>query len=606
MLKIGEEIREKNFSAFEKCYGFRPQIRDDEDEIFRMDIARNGEPILFIKGAGYNGTDIRMNSEYDPTYEAMRWVEKYEFKNRRTTIALLGFGAGYHLRALMKKLRPDTMFFIFEPQESLFSFVCRYVDITDLINNDRVKLFVNADQRGLFVNEAIKDVVTFNAETEGISTPFYASDDEFDACCDALSGIMSGQRNYQKARGRASLRCRLYAWNHMREASVLKSLREALPKGIPAVIVSAGPSLNKNVDVLKKIKGHAFIMSSDRALNVLDEHGIEPDVVLSAEPVKDPSFLKYKVAEKISLLCSMQTNYESQKLFKGRCIYFHALYYEGELFGEKVEADLEAVDLGGNVSGACFVACEKLGIDTIILIGQDMAYLDGKHHADESDSGGDDARKLKTIELPGVDGGVVQSCGMWREFRDFFERRIKLNPKLRVIDATEGGALIRGSEVKTLDEVATELSSKNYDVSEAIKNLPKAQSEEEYQEMINKLHSWCDDLDMIKNNANEITTICEQLLKVCKYQNISDKKNNNKLAKLDKYRREIYGTVVNARLEEYWVEDMYSIPDYQFMIRNNEEAMQVFESAIKYYSHLPEDCESLREEVLKAIADGKN
>ncbi len=603
MLQKSEELRKKNFSVFEKRYGFVPQINADEDAIYRMDYAKNGEPILFIRSAAPGGEDLRMNSEYDPAYEASRWAEKFEFVNRRTTTIMLGFGAGYHLKALMKKMRPDTMFYIFEPQEDLFSYICGCMDITDIIGNSRVMLFVNDKQRSLYVTETMMDIVTFNSESEAISTPFYASNVEFEEACEALKVIMFGQRNYQKNRGRASLKCRLYAWTHMREAALLKDLRKALPEGIPAVIVSAGPSLNKNVDVLKKIKGHALIMSSDRALNILDDHGIEPDVVLSAEPVKDPSFLKYKVAEKIQLLCSMQTNSESQKLFKGRCIYFHALHYEDALFGEKVEANLGGLDLGGNVSGACFYACEKLGIKTIVLIGQDMAYLDGKHHADNNDSGGDDARNLETIELPGALGGTVQSCAMWREFRDYFERRIMLNPELRVIDATEGGALIRGSEVKTLEEVATEFEDTNYDIETTIRNIPRAETEEEHVETIAKLQSWCDDLDRIKNNSNEIATICAQLLNVSKYQDIRDKKNNNKLKKLDILRAEIYATTVNSLLEEFWVEDVYSIPDYQFMIRNNEEAIPVFENAREYYSHLPEDCESLKEAILVAISD---
>ncbi|WP_026509872.1 motility associated factor glycosyltransferase family protein [Butyrivibrio sp. LC3010] len=606
MIQKSEEIREKNFREFEKRYGFRPQIDTNEDNYYRMELAKNGDPILFIKGAGLNGADLRMNSEYDPVYESKRWVERFEFINRMTIVLLMGFGVGYSLGALVKKLRPDTKFYVYEPQESVFSYVCGCVDITDFINHPRIFMYVSKEQQGLYVNDVMMNMITYSSETEKIYSPYYAENKEFEECCAALTTIMNAQSNYQQNRGRISLKCRLYAWNHMRNASLLKDLRAVIPEGMPAVIVSAGPSLNKNVDVLKRIKGHALIISSDRAINVLDDHGIEPDMVVTAEPVKDPAFLKYKVAEKIPLLCSMQANSESQKLFKGRCIYFHTFRYEHALFGDRVEADFQGLDLGGNVSGACFVACERLGIKTIILIGQDMAYLDGKHHADKSDSGGDDARNLETIEIPGALGGTVKSCAMWREFRDFFERRIKLNPTLRVIDATEGGALIHGSEVMTLSAVADKLEENTYDITNAVRNLPKAQTDEEYEDTVVKLQKWCDDLDMIARNSEEIATICNQLLNVCKYQDISDKKNNNKINKLDNLRDEIYKTVINSLMEDLWVEDLYSIPGYQFMIRNNEEAIPVFEDAKKYYAHLPEDCKSLKEAILEAIEEGKS
>ena len=170
MISKSEDLREKNFTAFEKVYGFKPQIDPNEDNNYRMGMSKNGMPILFIRGAAA-GADLRMNSEYDPVYEASRWAEKFEFKNRRSTVALLGFGTGYHLSALAEKMRPDTMFYIFEPQEDLFSFVCAYEDLTGIIGNNRVRIFVSKEQHGLYVNETMMDVVTYNSETEAISTP---------------------------------------------------------------------------------------------------------------------------------------------------------------------------------------------------------------------------------------------------------------------------------------------------------------------------------------------------------------------------------------------------------------------------------------------------
>ena len=542
-----------------------------------------------------------MNSLYNPMYEAQRWADKYEYANRRTTIALFGFGFGYYLLALMQKLRPDTVFFIYEPREDLFSFACGFMDFSDIISSDRIRIYLSEERGKVMSQDMIVDLSTNRPEAKGLVTPFYSKDAIFTKTCQEVDLVMESNMNYQRNRGRRAIICRMYAWNHMTKAKIFADLKKVIPSDIPAIIVAAGPSLRKNVEVLKKIKGHALIICTDRAVSVLDEYGIEPDIITSIDAEKDPKYIDYEVAKNAPIMCSYQLNKETQKMFQGRIIFFHSLIYERALMGDKI-GESNGLDMGGNVAGGSFVICQHLGIKTIVLIGQDLAFLDGKHHADGSSDG---VPQLDVVEVEGVDGKPVQSNDMWIQFKQFYERQINLHPDIRVIDATEGGALIKGSEVMTLEEVYEKICTGNYDFRGIFEKLPYAQDYDEYRETVRRENSWIDDLNTMIKNSKEIVTICDQLLRVSKYQDISDPKWGKKMHQLDLLRADIYASVVNVLMEEFWIEDMYGIPDYTMVVRNNKEAIPVFENNIEYFTKFPEDCESLKKEILAAIEEGE-
>ena len=90
-----------------------------------------------------------------------------------------------------------------------------------------------------------------------------------------------------------------------------------------------------------------------------------------------------------------------------------------------------------------------------------------------------------------------------------------------------------------------------------------------------------------------------------KYHDITDPKLYNSFRRIESLINEFLPTQAYKMLKEFWIEDMYSIPDNNFMVRNNEEALPVFENAAAFYSKLPEDCKSLKQEIEKAIEEGE-
>ena len=114
-----------------------------------------------------------------------------------------------------------------------------------------------------------------------------------------------------------------------------------------------------------------------------------------------------------------------------------------------------------------------------------------------------------------------------------------------------------------------------------------------------------EELNQIKENSKLLVDICLGLKKECQYGDIRDKKNENKLSRMSRLMTEIIGKSINYNLENNWVEDMYSIPDKNLMMRSNEEAKAVLESLINYYEKLQTDCMTLKEELKSAIETGK-
>ncbi len=590
-----ENLRNRNFDAFEKRYNVRPKVNQNEDKMYRIETSNDGQPVLFINGA-LSGRDLRLNSSYSPSYEASRWAQYIITPNRRSLVFLMGFSSGIYLRMLLDRYRPDTTFFVYEPNEALFSYVCAFADFTDIISHIRINLFITEYQIKNLTNELLREAITYRSEAQKIVTPFYGEDEFYSNACHQLEASMVTSKDFQEGTAREALKCRIYAWNHMDKSYVLPQLKEKVKPGTAAVIVSAGPSLNKNVDDLSKIKGHAVIICTDRAASVLAEHDIKPDILITMDAEKSSEYLNLDAYKDTYLLASYQTNTETQKLFEGRCIFFHALKYEQELIGDKVGE--QAFDHGGNVAGAAFVVCRDLGIKKIIFVGQDLAFTGGRHHADSRDEGNPDIVKRF------VEGSIeekVETNEMWIAFRDFFERQIAMNLDISVIDATEGGAKIHGAKVKNLNEVANELSGQEFDSSKLFENLEYAQTSKEKEKTVEIIKQWISDLEIIADISKKLEEICGQLIKACKYHDINDAAYSKKRKQLGEYKLMIHKKHVYELMEHLWIKDMYAIPELVLFIRNNEEALPVLENAKEFYSKLPEDCRSLKQELIDSV-----
>ncbi|EJB5816662.1 motility associated factor glycosyltransferase family protein [Campylobacter jejuni] len=239
-------------------------------------------------------------------------------------------------------------------------------------------------------------------------------------------------------------------------------------KGISdtAIIVSTGPSLTKQLPLLKKYASKATIFCADSSYPILAKHGIKPDYVCMLERdeiVAECFNNNFKDFDKdiIFLVASLVHKKTISYLEKNQRKYI--LIIKGQPFARCLGLDdYGYINAGMSVSHMAYELAENLGHKNIILIGQDLAYAkDGQTHSQgfihANLHNGDYERDLDRFSTTAYGGnGKVQSSEIWTLFRQIFENFIAFS-KSKTYNCTEGGARIESAIEKPFKELCEDL-----------------------------------------------------------------------------------------------------------------------------------------------------
>ncbi len=264
--------------------------------------------------------------------------------------------------------------------------------------------------------------------------------------------------------------------------------------GKPFVVVSAGPSLEKNYELLRDIQDKCVILANDATLKKLLAAGITPHIVCALErgtPTYN-IFFKQTVLDypdecaKILLIsqavCTPKIygTWPGPKMIIGKSeLPVDQWFIVGTLHGTLIPS-------GSSVAHMCFGVAATMGASSIALIGQDLAYgEDGTTHAygvfkekseelkkevpPKKEQPKKKRRSQWRCEVPGALGGEVETNQLWLSFLRMFESRINMTGA-PVYDCTEGGALIKGTIVKPFAEYISE----HVEAQEAFEMTPAA------------------------------------------------------------------------------------------------------------------------------------
>lgn len=234
-------------------------------------------------------------------------------------------------------------------------------------------------------------------------------------------------------------------------------------QGKDIYLIAAGPSLDKNVHQLKAIientglRKISVIIAVGTVFGKLLQLGIIPDYIVASD-AKPGTYNQIKGLEgEIVPLIGLSTlYYEFFQNYKGKK---YIVFQEGYAPAENKAKNLESrvFETGGSVITTAFDVALKLGCRRLILLGVDFAYTNGELHASGTH------RSLTVIEenmiyIKDIYGNHIATGKNLNIYRKWIEKKITEYGKGRVIDATEGGAYIEGTKVKSLQEVIEEVS----------------------------------------------------------------------------------------------------------------------------------------------------
>ncbi|WP_157141507.1 motility associated factor glycosyltransferase family protein [Campylobacter coli] len=231
-------------------------------------------------------------------------------------------------------------------------------------------------------------------------------------------------------------------------------------KGISdtAIIVSTGPSLTKQLPLLKKYASKATIFCADSSYPILAKHDIKPDYVLSLERIPLTSeFFNNDFGEFdkdiLFVLKSYVHPHTTKYLQKNNRNFMLVSTYAS--FIQYLKLDYFGYfNMGKSVANMSYLLTEYLNYKNIILIGQDLAYAkDGFSHTKDyknldKHEGHFQRDKGKFQCLAYGGNGKVESSEIWTMFRLIFENDINYFQKffnITTYNCTEGGARIEGT-----------------------------------------------------------------------------------------------------------------------------------------------------------------
>ncbi|EFI2435601.1 motility associated factor glycosyltransferase family protein [Campylobacter coli] len=283
-----------------------------------------------------------------------------------------------------------------------------------------------------------------------------------------------------------------------------------------AIVVSAGPSLAKQLPLLKAYQDKVVIFCADGALSMLEKEGIVPDYVTNLDysdwPIKFFQNKENKTSLNI-LSCATHPNVV-RSLNAENCMIVlrnKALYQRFNL------NDFGYIDTGTHVSHFSYTLALALGFKNIIMIGQDLAFDEEGNSHSKGFSYGEQFNGEKTVPTLKAQAyagkGEVLTHIAWNDYRIKLEYLFACNEqKAKFYNATEGGARINFTEELSFKECCEKLLTKEKPKFDIPKSLTPNRSDKLLVKFKEKIQKDQENAKRFLNDALALKQILENIL----------------------------------------------------------------------------------------------
>lgn len=433
-LKVLKKVNEKLYNEIVKLI-----IAEENYKIIKT---RQENYTIQVVSSGEGRKSVTLlHSKYNPEKEAIQFADK-QFNNKAKINLVYGFGLGYHIEEILKKLDSTDLLYVMDINIEVFKLALKLKNLQRILLDKRLKLIISKSQEEI-VNKMKKilqkenKLVIYVPSLKTIPNKY----EKFKIVMEEWNMKKSYDGEWDE-----KLKENRHNNNVLNSESIGKMINKY--KNKPIIIVSAGPSLNKNKHLLKDLKGKALIFAVGSALKPLLRCGVSPDMFC----IIDPSPITYKQIEGYE-------NLDIPFIYLDTASSYTVSKYNGPKYvisnkGNGLNSSKELIEMGGSVATAVMDMAIRFGGNPIVFVGQDLAYVGNRHHADGDMYGaGEVVKSLPNMrKVKGQNGELLDTTLGLLSFKRWIENKIKDTVDVEFINATEGGALIEGCKNMKLSE----------------------------------------------------------------------------------------------------------------------------------------------------------
>lgn len=553
---------EQNFKALGDLHAdLLDQLRDAEPpDDLELHESEQGVP-----SGTYGGRQLC--SRRRPLDEADRLIEKVDCLEH-AAVVVFGFGLGYHVQRLAEKLGKTGLVVVYEPDVNLLRGAFEQIDHSRWLRTSQVVFLTDAEDRGSLAARLRNADALLGQGVTFLEHP--ASRARLGTLPGTFSRVFTEHVRAARTtlattlmRSVDTVRNLLLNIDHYVGCDGVADLKDAAA-GYPAVVVSAGPSLKKNMHLLAQpgMRDRCVIIAVQTTLKPLLAAGIKPHFVTALDfhqlSKRFYEGLESHDLKDVTLVAEPKVHHFVPDSFPGRLRCCASDFLDKLLKYESSEHGV--LPAGATVAHLAVYLARHLGCDPIMLIGQDLGFPDGLYYAPGTaihDVWAPELNPFNTIEMMewqriarfhrhlnqavDVNGRSIYSDEQMTTYLRQFERDFMQFKRegVTIIDATEGGVAKQHTQIMPLAEALDQYATRE------LPSLPLATDRKDparLREASQRVSDVRREVEELRNISRQTKQLIQKMLR--------DQQNK---ARMDRYFRRIdrYRRDVEARMGSF-------------------------------------------------------
>jgi len=485
----------------------RERLEEVEARDVEVTVAADGAQAIRLP----DGT--RLCSQHQPLDEARRMLESFDPAEAACAV-VLGFGAGHHVERVLDLFKGTGLVVVFEPDLPLLKAVLSHVDCTRWLDPERVVFIDDETDRAGILGVLSRFETQLVAGTRILEHPPSKQrlGDRAGRMASMVTDAVSTARMSMSTllmRSAGTVRNELLNIDHYALGPGIGPFADCA-RGQLGVVVSAGPSLRRNIDLLAEegVRDRCVIIAAQTTLRPLLDAGIRPHFVTALDYHHiSKRFYEGLTPEQIrdtTLIALPQAHPVIADSWPGPIAWARGMVLEKVLGGRSTANP--ALPSASTVAHLSYLFARHLGCDPVALIGQDLGFTDGVYYARGTaidDVWTPELNPFNTIAKMEWER-IVRHRGMLHRLKDHNGRSILTDEQmltylrrfeslfradaergLLTIDASEGGALKSHTEVIPLSEALDRhATDRNVDFTELLDPVDETRRDPVLREII--------------------------------------------------------------------------------------------------------------------------